>query len=160
MDSPQCKRTKPSFSQSTLVCHVRLRSFAISANWARADCRSSTISAAMTSGGGRLQLSSSDSSLSQKMSRWETSEWSQRERCDIDAQSKGETRELGSSSQTDGRSRDRLSGHEGINMSRFSVAVTDAKQRPGFPSPASSSCTGLCYGSRLKLGGTRSIICL
>jgi hypothetical protein len=36
-------------------------------------------------------------------SRWETSEWSQRERCDIDARSKCEARELGSSSQTDGQ---------------------------------------------------------
>ena len=42
---------------------------AISLNWSSAAWRSSTISAAITSGAGRLSVSSKDSSRSQKMSR-------------------------------------------------------------------------------------------
>jgi hypothetical protein len=45
-------------------------SSAINRNCSRAASRSSTISAAMTSGSGRLSVSSSDSSRSQKMSRF------------------------------------------------------------------------------------------
>src|ERR1035441_397194 len=45
------------------------RSSAISANSSSAACRSSTISAAITSGAGRLAASSRLSSFSQKMSR-------------------------------------------------------------------------------------------
>lgn len=44
------------------------RDAAIAANWSNAACRSSTISAAINSGAGRLPVSSSDSSRSQKMS--------------------------------------------------------------------------------------------
>ena len=40
----------------------------MAANWSSAACRSSTISAAITSGAGRFSESSSDSSRSQKMS--------------------------------------------------------------------------------------------
>ena len=45
------------------------RDDAMAANWSSAAWRSSTISAAITSGAGRLPVSSSDSSRSQKMSR-------------------------------------------------------------------------------------------
>jgi hypothetical protein len=51
------------------VVSVAPREAAIAANWSRAACRSSTISAAISSGAGRLPVSSSDSSRSQKMSR-------------------------------------------------------------------------------------------
>ena len=44
------------------------RDAAIAANWSNAACKSSTISAAISSGAGRLPVSSSDSSRSQKMS--------------------------------------------------------------------------------------------
>src|SRR5262249_9719619 len=60
-------------------------------------------------------------------SRWEVSEWSQRERCDIDARSKGKARELGSSSQTDGQverptERERRSQHVEISVESPAVA--------------------------------------
>ena len=55
--------------RASLVARYFFKSLAISANWASAAWRSSTISAAMTSGSGRLALSSRLSSLSQKMSR-------------------------------------------------------------------------------------------
>jgi hypothetical protein len=42
---------------------------AIAANWSKAACRSSEISAAISSGAGRFPVSSRDSSRSQKMSR-------------------------------------------------------------------------------------------
>src|SRR5215472_7353286 len=45
------------------------RDVAIPANWSKAAWRSSTISAAISSGAGRFSESSSDSSRSQKMSR-------------------------------------------------------------------------------------------
>src|SRR5690606_9272155 len=48
---------------------VVLTSSAIALNCSNAACRSSAISRAITSGGGRLAESSRDSSLSQKMSR-------------------------------------------------------------------------------------------
>ena len=48
---------------------VVARDAAIAANWSRAACRSSTMSAAISSGAGRLSASSSESSRSQKMSR-------------------------------------------------------------------------------------------
>jgi len=54
------------FDARRYVGHHFFRSFAISANWARAAWRSSTISAAMISGSGRFALSSRLSSLSQK----------------------------------------------------------------------------------------------
>ena len=52
-----------------LPVQVLRRSSAISANSSSAACKSSTISAAITSGAGKLAASSRLSSLSQKMSR-------------------------------------------------------------------------------------------
>lgn|GEM_PF-2760205 len=51
------------------LIHFR-RSSSMAANCSSAACRSSTISAAMTAGSGRLAESSSESSLSQKISRF------------------------------------------------------------------------------------------
>jgi len=75
------------------------------ANCERAASKSSTISAAMTSGGGRLALSSRLSSLSQ-------------------------SRAAGKRARQTGRPRDRLSGSEGVNMSRFSVESPAVASHP------------------------------
>ena len=55
---------------SKLVHNHLFRSAAIWENWSRAACKSSAISAAITSGSGRFEESSRLSSFSQKMSRF------------------------------------------------------------------------------------------